>query len=144
MNEKALKAYNTAKQSIANHTKLNYLSSDPSSILILSTDVSDSAVGAVLQQLTKGKVTPISFFSVKLKDTDKRYSTFGCKLLAIYLTIRYFCHFLEGRDFIIFTDHKSLTFSFNTKSDKYSLREIPHLDYILQFSTFATSPKTKT
>ena len=75
------------------------------------------------------------FFFVKLKDTEKRYSTFGCELLAIYLAIRYFRHFLEGRDFIIFTDHKLLTFSFNTKSDKYSPREIRHLDYISQFST---------
>ena len=134
MNEKALEAFNTAKQSIANNTKLNHLSSDPSSILILSTDASDSAVGAVLQQSTKGKVTPISFFFVKLKDTEKRYSTFGRELLAIYLAIRYFRNFL-GQDFIIFTDHKPLTFSFNTKSDKYSPREIRHLHYISQFST---------
>ena len=135
LNEKALEAFNTAKQSIANYTKSNYLSSDPSSILILSTDASDSAVGAVLQQSTKGNVTPISFFSVKLKDTEKRNSTFGRELLAIYLAIRHFRHFSEGRDFIIFTDHKPLTFSFKTKSDKYSPREIRHLDYISQFST---------
>ena len=135
MNEKALEAFNTANQSDANYTKLNYLSSDPSSILILSTDASDSAVGTVLQQSTKGNVTPISFYSVKLKDTEKRYSTFGRGLLAIYLAIRHFCHFLEGRDFIIFTDPKPLTFSFNTKSDKYSPREIRHLLYISKFST---------
>ena len=135
MNRKALEAFNTAKQSIANYTKLNYLSSDPASILILSTDATDSAVGAVLQQSTKGNVTPISFFSVKLKNTEKRYSTFGRELLAIYLAIKHFRHFLEGRDFIIFTDHKPLTFSFNMKSDKYSLRENRHTDYISQFST---------
>ena len=95
LNEKVLVAFNTAKQAIANYTKLNYLSSDPFSILILSTDASDSAVGAVLQQPLKGKVTPISFFYVKLKDTEKRYSTFGRKLLAIYLAIRHFRHFLK-------------------------------------------------
>ena len=135
LNEKALEAFNTTKQSIANYTKLNYLSSDPSSILIFSTDASGSTVGAVLQQSTKRNVTPVSFISVKLKDTEKRYSTFGRELLAIYLAMRYFRRFLEGWDFIIFTDPKPLTFSFNTKSDKYSPREIRHLDYILQFST---------
>ena len=125
---------NTAKQSIANYTKLNHISSDPSSTLILSTDASDTTIGAVLQQSTKSNITPISFFFVKLKNTEKRYSTFGRELLAIYLAIRHICHFLEGRDFIIFTDHKPLTFSSNTKSDKYSPREIRHLDYISQFS----------
>ena len=72
---------------------------------------------------------------MKLKYTEKRYSTFGHELLAIYLAIRNFRHFLEGRDFIIFTDHKPLTFSFNTKSDKDSPSKIRHLDYISQFST---------
>ena len=47
----------------------------PSSKLILSTDLSDSAIGAVLQQSTKGNVTQISFFFVKLKDAEKRYRT---------------------------------------------------------------------
>lgn len=75
--KKSVKAFNTAKQSITNYTKLNCFSSDPSSKLILSTDASDFVIGAVLQQLIKGNVTSISFFSMKLKDTEKRYSTFG-------------------------------------------------------------------
>ena len=40
--------YNTAKHSIANYTKLNHISSDSSSTLILLIDATDFAVGAVL------------------------------------------------------------------------------------------------
>nr|VZI39161.1 unnamed protein product [Spirometra erinaceieuropaei] len=64
-----------------------------------------------------------------------RYSTFGRELLAIYLTVKHFRHFFEGRDFSVFTDHKPLTFAFRSHSDKYTAREIAHLDYISQFIT---------
>ncbi|KAA3673870.1 uncharacterized protein DEA37_0012599 [Paragonimus westermani] len=58
--------------------------------------------------------------------------TFGRELLAIYLGIR---HSVEGRTFAIYTDHKPLTYSLNTSSDRYSPREVRHLDYISQFTT---------
>ncbi|BHF70804.1 hypothetical protein SprV_0301385700 [Sparganum proliferum] len=41
----------------------------------------------------------------------------------------------EGRDFIVFTDHKLLTFALRSHSDKYNPREIAHLDYISRFTT---------
>ena len=56
-------------------------------------------------------------------------------MLAIYLAIRHFKHLLEGRNFKIQTDHKPLIYAFNLKPDKYSPREIRHLDFISQFTT---------
>ena len=35
----------------------------------------------------------------------------------------------------IVTDHKPLTYAFKSKPDRYSPREIRHIDYISQFST---------
>ncbi|GFS86398.1 retrovirus-related Pol polyprotein from transposon opus [Trichonephila clavipes] len=50
-------------------------------------------------------------------------------------TISQLRHHLEGHNFIIFTDHRPLTFAFNKISDSCSPRQLRHLDFIPQFST---------
>ena len=42
---------------------------------------------------------------------------------------------LEARHFVIFTDHKPLTFAFSQRRDKCSPRQFNHLDFISQFTT---------
>ena len=64
-----------------------------------------------------------------------KYSTYDRELLAVYLAIKWFRHFVEGRQFSITTDHKSLTFALFTKSSKLTPCQIRHLDYIAQFTT---------
>ena len=98
------------------------------------TDASDIAVGAVLQQNINGTWQPISF-SRKMTPAESRYSTFDCELLAVYLAIKHFRHFLEGRQFHVLTDHKPLTYALNSRSDRYSPRQARHLDYISQFTS---------
>nr|VZH99561.1 unnamed protein product [Spirometra erinaceieuropaei] len=41
---------------------------------------------------------------------------------------------IEGRDFSVHTDHKPLTYALKAKPDRYSPREVRHLDYISQFT----------
>ena len=53
----------------------------------------------------------------------------------MYTAVKRFRHFIEGRNFIIYTDHKPLTFAFNQSLDKCSPRQFRHLDYIGQFTT---------
>ena len=77
----------------------------------------------------------IAFFSKKLQPTEVKYSTFGRELLAVYLAIKHFRHFLEGRDFTVFTDHKPLIYALHARPDRHSPREIRHLDYVSQFTT---------
>ncbi|CAH8456700.1 unnamed protein product [Dicrocoelium dendriticum] len=108
---------------------------DTSAPLSLTTDASDTAVGAVLQQLIDHRWIPLGFFSKRLQPAESRYSTFGRELLAIYLGIRHFRHYLEGRHFTVFTDHKPLIYAINGATDKYSPRETRHLDYVSQFTT---------
>ena len=104
----------------------------PNALTSLTTDASDSAIGATLQQYVNGQWQPISFFSKKLKPSETRYSTFDREL---HLSIKHFRYFLEGRTFHVITDHKPLTFAFNTSPDRHSPRQCRHLDFISQFTT---------
>ena len=67
--------------------------------------------------------------------TETRYSTFDRELLAVYLSIKHFCHFLKGRLFHILTDHKPLTYALNCRSDRHSPRQARQLNYISQFTS---------
>ena len=66
------------------------------------TDASDHAVGAVLQQYVDQQWCPIAYFSKKLKPSETKYSTYDRELLAIYLSIKHFRHFIEGHTFKVF------------------------------------------
>ncbi|BHF78145.1 hypothetical protein SprV_0602125600 [Sparganum proliferum] len=129
----ALIAFERIKNSLADATLLTHPA--PEAQLSLMVDASTVAVGAVLQQHLAGSTQPFAFFSKKLLPAETRYSTVGRELLAIYLAVKHFRHFLEGQEFTIFTDHKPLTFAIHSRSDKLSPREIRHLDYISQFTS---------
>ena len=75
------------------------------------------------------------FFSSHLRPPERKYSAFDRELLALYLTIRHFRYFLEGRHFTAFTDHKPLLFAFDKVSDPWSARQQHHLTYISEYST---------
>jgi cleavage and polyadenylation specificity factor subunit 1 len=78
---------------------------------------------AVLQQRVQNAWQPLAFFSRKQK-----YSVYDRELLAIYEAVKHFRHF------IIFTDHKPITYAFQQKRDKCSPRQFNHLDYISQLT----------
>ena len=128
----ALTAFNAVKEAIAQATLLRH--QEPSAPLSIAVDASDVAVGGVLQQNIDNAWCPLAFFSRRLSDAERRYSTFSRELLAIYLSIRHFRHAVEGRSFTVFTDHKPLTYALRSSGDKYSPREIRQLDYISQFT----------
>ena len=72
----------------------------------LTTDASDIAVGAVLQQFIEDEWHPIAYLSSALKPVETQYSTFDRELLVIYLDIKHFSHILEGRQFYVLMDHR--------------------------------------
>nr|VZI03201.1 unnamed protein product [Spirometra erinaceieuropaei] len=61
------------------------------------------------------------FSSRKLSPAETRYSIFRRELLAAFLAVKQFRHFLEGRDFTVFMDHKPLSFA---------LKSTPHISHI--------------
>ncbi|CAI2732366.1 unnamed protein product [Schistosoma spindalis] len=133
LNDTARTAFSEIKTALAEVTLLAH--PDPSATLSIAVDASDFAIGAVMQQNISGSWQPLEFFSRRLTPTETRYSAFGRELLAAYRAIKHFRHAVEGRQFILFTDHKPLTYALHIKSDRYSPRECRHLDYISQFTT---------
>ena len=131
----AVSAFEAAKHAISQATALIHPKTDPHTHLVLTTDASSCAVGAVLQQVVQGELQPLCFYSQKLSPAQCNYSTFGRELLAIYLSIRHFRYFVEGRPFTVLTDHKPLIYALNARPDKHSPREIRHLDFISQFTS---------
>jgi cleavage and polyadenylation specificity factor subunit 1 len=125
-------AFLKAKEALKNSTILVHPCM--TSRYALMTDASTHSIGAVLQQNVNGIWQPLSFFSRKLTPTQAKYSTYDRELLAIYLAIKHFRYFIEGREFTVFTDHKPLTTALFTKSDR-SPRQANHLDFISQFTS---------
>ena len=127
------KHFQQSKDALAAATCLAHPS--PTAETCINTDASDTAVGAVLQQHIAGVWTPICFFSRKLHSAETKYSAFDKELLAMYLAVKKFRHFIEGRQFTLFTDHKPLTFAFSSASDKWSPRQQRHLAFVSEFTT---------
>ncbi|BHF76155.1 hypothetical protein SprV_0501925300 [Sparganum proliferum] len=66
----------------------------PRAQLYLMVNASTVAVGAVFQQRLAGSTRPLAFFFKKLLPAETYYSTFGRELLAIYMAMQHFRHFL--------------------------------------------------
>lgn len=126
-------AFQKCKDELVNATMLVHPVKDAP--ISINVDASDKSVGAVLHQLIGKEFQPLGFFSKKLETAQTKYSTYDRELLGIYLGIKHFRHMLEGRNFIVYTDHKPLIYAFNQKMDKASPRQIRQLDFISQFST---------
>ena len=126
-------AFVNAKEALARATMLVHPKRDAPTALTV--DASDTAVGGVLEQLIDSEWRPIAFFSRRLRAPELKYSAFDRELLALYLAIRHFRYFLEGRDFTAFTDHRPLIFAFAKVSDPWSARQQRHLAYISEYTT---------
>ncbi len=103
--------------------------------LSLVTDTSATHVGAVVQQRRRGQAwRPLGFFSAQINKAEINYSAFDRELLAVVAAIRHFRYILEGRNFVVFTDHKPLVGALHRRSDPISARQQRHLSFIAEFA----------
>lgn len=100
-------AFEKCKELLVNAPLLQF--PDYSKQFILTTDASDTALGAVLSQGPIGSDRPIAYASRSLNPAETRYSTIEKELLAIIWAIKHFRPYLYGRKFTIVTDHRPLT-----------------------------------
>ena len=82
----------------------------------VTTDASLVAVGGILQQDQGQGLQPVAYASKKLNSAEVRYSAYERELLGIVWAIGQWRHFVEGRRFIVQTDHSSLRYLPNQAS----------------------------
>jgi hypothetical protein len=121
-------AFQTTKDALCHTVKLVHPS--PGAEISLMVDASNERVRVALQQRTASTAPwqPLGFFSKKLEPAQSRYSAFDRELWACFAGIRHFRHMLEGRRFVILTDHKPLTQAFHQASDPWTPRQCRQLD----------------
>ena len=106
----------------------------PSEPLAVASDASSTDIGAALEQLQGGVWRPVAFFSRELSPIEQKYSTYDRELLGAFAAVKYFQRMMEGRSFVLRTDHKPLTFAGQQPSHKASPRQQRQLDFLLQFN----------
>ncbi|GBN84325.1 hypothetical protein AVEN_215606-1 [Araneus ventricosus] len=126
--EEAENSFTAAKTVLADATLFKH--PIPSATLSVLIDASNFAIGSFLVQLSNGNCEPIAFLSLKLSKSQQNCSTYDRELLTIHTSIRKFRHMIEGREFIIYTYQKPLTYAFKQKLEKCSPCQLRHLDYI--------------
>lgn len=131
--DRTLQAFEECKNLLSNALTLVHPSA--SAHLGLFVDASDFMVGATLNQLKDNQWQPIDVFSQPLNPAQSRYSTYDRELYAAYAAVKHFRHFLEGRIFTLYTDHKPLIYALHQKGDKFSPRQHRHLDLLAQFTS---------
>lgn len=90
---------------------------DPKRHIVLETDASDFAIGAVLSQPHDDGLRPVGFYSRKLQAAELNYDTHDKELLATIEALRAWRHYTIGtaRLVQIITDHKNLQYFCTSK-----------------------------
>lgn len=89
---------------------------DPDKPIVISTDASESGIGACLSHaITDGGRKPIAFSSRVLSKAERNYSTIDREALAIHFAVKKFEQYVLGKHFSILTDHKPLVAIFGSR-----------------------------
>ena len=131
-NEKAKKAFSVIKTKFANATLLVFHVLGAETQVVV--DAWTFVVGGVLQQVIDDLAKPLTFFSKALNSAQVNYSAFDRELHAMYLSLRQFMYFLEGRALPLFTNHKSLVSAMTSPMKQAIARKLRQLLYVAQLT----------
>lgn len=107
------RAFSVLKDELCSQPLLQY--PDFAKELILTTDASNEATGAILSQGKIGEDRPIPYASRTLDKAERNYSATDKELLAIVWAVKHYRPYLYGRKFKIVTDHQPLKWLMNHK-----------------------------
>ena len=94
----------------------------------IACDASNVGIGGVLSQ----KGHPIAFFSEKLSDVKKKYSSYDLELYAIVQSLCHWRHHLIGNEFVLYSDNDALRHLHSQQ--KISANRAKWSAYIQEFS----------
>jgi len=103
---------------------------------MISTDASGYGIGAILSQEFEDGEHPIAYASRTLKEAECRYAVIEREALAIVWAVHHYEEYVEGTEFIVYTDHKPLIYLLtkdfdNKRLQNYALKLMPYQITIL-------------
>ena len=104
-------AFDALKQALIDATNQPLSIIDWNKPFDIYTDASDIAIAGVLSQTdSQGNHRPISFFSKKLNDTQRKWSTIEREAFAVLESLNRFKSFVFGYEIHIYSDHNPLSY----------------------------------
>ena len=130
-NEDHQKAFDDLKEALTSETLLVY--PNFSQEFVVTTDASNVGIGGILSQKDKeGNLRPVAYTAKLLNSAQRNYSTLDRELAAIVHACLHWRVYLEGREFLIQTDHAPLKYILNPRS-KLTPRQIRWAADLRQF-----------
>ena len=126
-------SFNETKEALAAAAMLRH--PRPDANIAITSDASELAIGAVIEQRGPDGWEPLAFFSAKLLPNQRLWPPYDRELLAAFRAIRHFRHMVEGRSFTLYTDHQSLVPSLHKKSEPQTARQTYQLAGIAEYTT---------
>jgi transposase InsO family protein len=102
------KHFQLIKTHLQKNTLLHY--PDPNLPMHVSVDASSYGLGCSLHQTIDGKEQFIGYMARSLTPSERNYPTNRRELAGIIFALKKFHKYLWGRFFILYTDHRSLTY----------------------------------
>ncbi len=103
-NSKAQTAFDTIKHKLTTAPVLALPNFED--IFEVECDASGVGIGGVLTQNNK----PLAYFSEKLNDAKRKYSTYDKEFYAIVRCLEHWRHYLIAKEFVLHSDHEALKF----------------------------------
>lgn len=103
-------AFDNIKTELIKPPVLTHFDPNQEHLLVVQTDASNMGIGAILLQSDKfGNRRPVIYASRGLSDSERRYNTTEIETLALkWAVTEKFYVYLEGKQFIVQTDHQPL------------------------------------
>ena len=125
-NEEAQKSFELIKKKVTEAPVL--ILPDFSKLFEVDCDASGVGIGAVLSQ--EGK--PIAFFSEKLNESRRKYSTYDKEFYAIIRALDHWSHYLLPNEFLLHSDHEALKYL--NSQQKLNSRHASWVEFLQPYS----------